>query len=298
MIPGKGGAVSQNACRKTYEKQLLESNIPWHSDNDCRSTRPRAIASPQTRSPSTQGEGQGTDCWGNLALALRSATSLTSTASGSQSSQRSRVGSARAAMTTSRGLWRDLPRYSKSGTLENTGPAEQHPAPFDVDFAGHRVQARTRVASDDALKRPSCVSPARLRYLLEMHGSSPTTRELVPARRRPRSKVNRPRSLSPPSAAPKKEPIALAQERLGSWMSLGEAPCNGLAEVLAKPGVPPRATCASEGLSTPATVPAAAAAPAAPQPQAACMRPVLVLPVPSRLLREPLCAAPALQLQR
>eukprot|EP00439_Symbiodinium_sp_Y106_P024091 s4220_g2.t4 len=124
MIPGKGGAVSQNACRKTYEKQLLESNIPWHSDNDCRSTRPRAIASPQTRSPSTQGEGQGTDCWGNLALALRSATSLTSTASGSQSSQRSRVGSARAAMTTSRGLWRDLPRYSKSGTLENTGPDE------------------------------------------------------------------------------------------------------------------------------------------------------------------------------
>lgn len=301
-IPGKAGSINHNVCRKTYEKHILESNIPWHTgypmDRPC---------SPRPRSPLPS---RGDEC-GNDRLAKRNS----SVGSCSTSSSLGRQDTNRAAMQTSRGLWRDLPRYGRHGG-----------APFEVDFAGRQV-AKETVCDDQRTARRS-LSPARLRYMMEMAESGPN-RELAPARRRkakPRSvspqvasgsaqrwmpeaaKQAAPRSFSPPppaaccrrevSPAGEDQALAASQSQLGSWMSLGESPARGLAKALSRPCVdgfqPERGGCqphpaqtAPLPLSTGPQVPqvqchiAPAAAPAAVQ---GAQAPVLRLPVQPRMV--------------
>jgi len=256
-IPGKAGAINHNVCRKTYEKQILESNIPWHTGYPIERS-----PSPRPRSPLPR-----SDQWGNDRLAKRNGTG--SWGSCSTSSSLGRQDTNRAAMQTSRGVWRDLPT-GRHG-LQSSGRRSENPfaVPFDVDFAGRRIPAKEVVLSDQLTSRRS-LSPARVRYMMEMSESGPC-RELAPARQRVKAKprslsptagpsmersvsppqkqwqqaAGRPFSPPPPSvcsrrdASPEGEDQALAasQSQLGSWMSLGESPARGLAKALSRPCV-------------------------------------------------------------
>ncbi|CAJ1349934.1 unnamed protein product [Effrenium voratum] len=288
-IPGKTGAVNHNICRAIYEKQVLESKIPWHSGY---LDAPRSL-SPRPRSPrptnGVPGDASSSSGWGNDKLAKRSAASLGS-CSTSSSLRQDANNPNKSAMLSSRGLWRDLPRY-KNGALETTGPRSHHPAPFEMGFAGQRITAKSLVAADDK-PVPRSLSPARARYLMEMYGSSPTTRELTPARIRKEKNAkaclgdltSQVRAQSPRCVSPRQEtqafaepPAALAPEpQIAAWMSLGDDKAHGLAEVLRHAPSP---------LAAPSPPPSTAfAAPAAAPLAPSVMRQPLVLPLPPRRL--------------
>lgn len=137
------------------------ASMRWHGSPRCGSPprgdsgplSPRAAGTAASASALLSPHRERVAAWGNEALGLRTAAASTRATSSShlprsgsvetrRRAKSSSTGSCAAstsagsrregvlqAMTGSRGLWRDLPRFNAMGQLESTGPEARHPSP-------------------------------------------------------------------------------------------------------------------------------------------------------------------------